>query len=92
MLKPKACWAAKPFRSQFVKGATAPCVRFFVITFGQSRDPINCEDKKASDIKMIKEVNKRDNKKTLKDDGQERKKKKPKVLGLLWWRFYSCPA
>ncbi len=56
MLKPKACWAAKPFKSQIVKGATAPCVRFFVITFGQSSDPINCEDKKESDIKMIKEV------------------------------------
>ncbi len=54
LLMPKACWAAKPFRSQFVKGAPAPCVRFFVITFGQSRDPINCEDKKAGDIKMIK--------------------------------------
>ena len=59
---PKACWAAKPFKSQIVKGATAPCVRFFVITFGQSRDPINCEDKKESDSKMIK----RDYKETIK--------------------------
>ena len=64
------CLSQKPVgrlshsKSQIVKGATAPCVRFFVITFGQSRDPITCEDKKESDIKMIKRL-KRDNKKTL---------------------------
>ena len=56
------------FKFQFVKGAPAPCVKSFVITFGQSRDHITCEDKKDAD-KMIKRQSK-----DIEVDHQERRR------------------